>query len=103
MNQRLGINGAFVEQVTGDDDKVNGALERLVNNIPESATKIIEAFAHAILFITKVRIRDMDKRSSHRLSPLYNVPGYNKIYGQVGGPVIQARKPAANMTNAARL
>src|SRR5258708_26833187 len=102
MNQRLSINGAFVEHVTGEDDKVNGALASLVNNIPEGETKIVEAFAHAILFITKVRIRDMDKRSSHKLSPLYNVPGY-KIYGQVSGPVIQARKPAANMTNAARL
>src|SRR5437868_15011342 len=102
MNQRLGINGTFVEQVTCNDDKVNGALERLLNNIPEDATKIVEAFAHAVLLITKVRIRDMDKRSSHKLSPLYNVPGY-KSYGQVSRPVIQARKPAANMTNAARL
>src|SRR3954447_9619973 len=102
MNQCLGINGAFVEQVACNDDEIYRAPERLVNNIPEGATKIVEAFAHAILLITKVRIRDMDKRSSHRLSPLYNVPGY-KIYGQVGGPVIQARKPAAKITIAARL
>src|SRR5581483_762810 len=66
MQQRLGIDGAFIKQIARDNHKVNGALLRLAHDIPEGAAKIVEPLTHAILIIAEVRISYMNKRSSHQ-------------------------------------
>jgi len=75
VNKRQRVDSALMEQVPRDDHKVNLAMDRVVDNIPECAAKIIESLAHTVLLVTKMRIRDMYKRSSHNtLHPTTIVP-----------------------------
>src|ERR1700694_2176780 len=73
MNERQSVDSALMEQDPRDHHKVNLAMNRVVDNIPEGAAKIIETLTHTILLVTKMCIRDMYKRSSHNtihLTPL---------------------------------
>src|SRR5205807_9127694 len=60
-----GINGALIEQHSGNDHKIDRTMIRLVHNVPESSTDIVKAFVHAILYIAQVCVRYVNKRSSH--------------------------------------
>src|SRR5205807_6970333 len=65
VDECLGINGPFIEQVAGDDHKIDGSMCRLGHDIPEGTTKIVKTLAYTVLLIAQVCICDMDKRSSH--------------------------------------
>src|SRR6266849_3748187 len=65
MNERESIDGAFIKEVSSYDHEIDRSICRLVHDIPECATKIVKTFALTILLITKMYIRDMDKRSFH--------------------------------------
>src|SRR5438445_13204449 len=65
MDERQGINGALIEQISGNDYEIDRTMSRLVDNVPESAAEIVKAFAHTILFIAQVCVRYVNKRSSH--------------------------------------
>src|SRR6266700_87971 len=67
MNERLCIDGAFIKQVAGNNYEIDFTLEGIVGNLPERTAEVVETLAYTILFIAKVRIRDVDKRSSHGL------------------------------------
>src|SRR5713226_501325 len=65
VNERQRIDGAFMKEVSSDDQKISLAVERIIDDVPECPAKIIESLTHSILFITKMGISDMYKRSLH--------------------------------------
>src|SRR5712692_9353370 len=67
VNERQRIDSAFMKEVSGDNQKISLAVERIVDDIPECPAEIIEALAHTILFIAKMGISDMHKRSLHNV------------------------------------
>src|SRR2546425_12209907 len=65
MDECLGINGPFIEQVASDDHKIDGSMCCLGHDIPEGTAKIVKTLTHTVLLIAQVCICYMDKRSSH--------------------------------------
>src|SRR5947199_9587180 len=96
MNQCESIDSTLIEEIARNHHKIDGTLDRIICNIPKSATEIVKALAHPILLITQVGIRNMNERSSHKFFS-------NQNQGRCYGPVINARTPAASITRAAIL
>src|SRR5579859_534724 len=69
MDKRHGIDGAFMKEVAGNDQKIYLSIEGIINDIPEGPAEIIETLAHPVLFIAEMGIRDMDERGFHSCSP----------------------------------
>src|SRR5579875_3885591 len=65
MDEGLRIDGALVEQISGDNQEIDAAFDRVIGDLPEGAAKVVEALAHAVLLVAQVCIGNMDKRRSH--------------------------------------
>src|SRR5215471_9558754 len=105
MNERLCIDRSLIKQVTRNRHKVHVPLHRIVHDSPERAAEVVKAFAHAVLLVPQVRIRNMDKRGPHRILLLWqSKPGHsgtstgsrqdqrrNTVYQYVPAQVLVAR------------
>ena len=70
LEQRLGRDGALVEQVAGDDDEIDALGQRVLHGFVERVVKVIVARVGAVLGVAQVNVCDVQEPDSHASSLL---------------------------------